>query len=381
LSPDPSTTNASVAELGERALIERIRTRVPAPPDWVRVGIGDDAAVIAPDRNGFDVVTTDSLVEGVNFDRRFVPAPAVGFRGLAANLSDLAAMGARPRAALLSLALPDSLPIRDFDGLIDGVLAVAARHEVALVGGNIARSPGPLIVDITAIGSAQERRILSRSGARPGDAIYVSGEIGAAAAGLEWCRAHADEALKTRMWDPASAGFAQNPPENPAEAGSHMKAAIVRFLYPEPRVRLGWILARTRAATSCVDLSDGLADGVHQLAAASGVGAFIDADLVPIAAGAAEWFRHSDRDPLVAAITGGDDYELLFTVPLRRGRLIESVGRQVRARRGGDSDGTGGVATARLRLTRIGAITREPGVVLRRNGGDEALPRGFTHFR
>ena len=360
----------------------------------MRVGIGDDAAVLAPDRNAFDVVTTDSLVEGVHFDRRFVPARAIGYRGLAANLSDLAAMGARPRAALLSLALPDSLAVGDFDGIVDGVLAVATRYQVALVGGNIARSPGPLVVDITALGSAQERRIMSRGGARPGDAIYVSGAIGAAAAGLEWCRAHEADALKMgealRMSDPASAGLDRHAEE--AAAGSErsrrnggsrieqVRGAVARFLYPDPRVRLGWVLARTRAATSCVDLSDGLADGVHQLAAASGVGAFIDADLVPVSPAAADWFRQSGRDPVVAAITGGEDYELLFTAPARRSRLIDTVVRQVGRRRGG-GDEAGGAATARLLLTRIGAITREPRVVLRRNGGDEALPRGFTHFR
>ncbi len=364
--------NATVADLGERALIDRIRARVPAAPNWVCVGIGDDAAVLAPDRNAFDVVTTDALVEGVHFDRRFVPARAIGHRGLAANLSDLAAMGARPRAALLSLALPDGLPIRDFDEILDGLLALASRYEVALVGGNIARSPGPLVVDITALGSAQRRRIMRRAGARPGDAIYVSGEIGAAAAGFEWCHAHAGDALKMRDSAFLSADLS---------AGSHvdaMRAAAARFLYPDPRMRLGWVLARTRAATSCVDLSDGLADGVHQLAAASGVGAVIDAETVPVAAAVADWFRRSGRDPLVAAITGGDDYEILFTAPGRRRRLIETVVRQVgRPRGGADANGVG----ARLPLTRIGVITRAPRVVLRRDGGDEALPRGFTHFR
>src|SRR5512142_2431172 len=154
-----TSPDATVADLGERALIERIRVRVPPPPDWVEIGIGDDAAVLAPDRNAFDVLTTDALVEGVHFDRAFVPPRAIGHRALAANLSDLASMGARARAMLLSLALPGSLPLADFDAIVDGVLAVAAAHEVALVGGNIARSPGPLVIDITALGSAQKRRV------------------------------------------------------------------------------------------------------------------------------------------------------------------------------------------------------------------------------
>src|SRR6185295_14862754 len=128
-------------------------------PSWVVIGPGDDAAVIAPERGTFDVVTTDAQVEGVHFDRRFVPADAIGHRALAVNLSDLAAMGAMPRAALLSLALPPALDVSDFEHVIDGVLAIAATHRVTLVGGNITQTPGPLMVDITAIGSAKPRRI------------------------------------------------------------------------------------------------------------------------------------------------------------------------------------------------------------------------------
>ncbi len=122
-------------------------------PPWVVVGPGDDAAVIEPERGALDVLTTDAQVEGVHFDRRFVPPDAIGHRALAVNLSDLAAMGAAPRAALLSLVLPDALEVAAVDGLLDGLLALAARHRVALVGGNITRSPGPLVVDVTVIGS------------------------------------------------------------------------------------------------------------------------------------------------------------------------------------------------------------------------------------
>lgn len=335
----------NVADFGERALIERIAARVPPAPGWVHIAIGDDAAVLEPERNALDVVTTDALIEGVHFDRAFVPARAIGYRALAANLSDLAAMGARPRAALLSLGLPGSLPVGDFDAILDGLLALASRWNVALVGGNIAASPGPLIVDITALGSARPRRIMRRSGARPGDVLYVSGEAGAAAAGLEWCHAHADEALKMRD-------------DNAHIASDAMHAAAARFLYPDPRVRLGFVLARTRAATACVDLSDGLADAVHQLAAASGVGAIVDGDAVPIAPAVAEWFRRSGRDALLAAMTGGDDYELLFTMPARRQRLFEAVTRQVGRVRGSGGD-AGAEPMPALPLTRVGVITRE----------------------
>src|SRR5512137_554932 len=125
----------TVADLGERAIVERIRARVPPSPAWVEVGIGDDAAVVEPERNALDVLTADALIEGVHFDRRVVPPAAIGYKALAVNLSDLAAMGAAPRTALLSLGLPPSLPVSDVDALLDGLLVLAARSKTALVGG------------------------------------------------------------------------------------------------------------------------------------------------------------------------------------------------------------------------------------------------------
>ncbi len=340
----------TVSDLGERGLIARIRDRVPLAPEWVAVGIGDDAAVLEAERNELQVVTTDALVEGIHFDRAFVPPAAIGHRALAANLSDIAAMGARPRAALLSLALPDALPLSAFDAMVGALLALAAAHRVTLVGGNIARSPGPLVVDITVLGSAQRRRVLRRNGARPGDVVFVSGEVGAAAAGLEWCRARGIEA--SRAVEPADSG--------------EMERLAARFLYPEPRLRLGWLLARNRAVTACMDLSDGLADAVQQVAAASGAGAKIKAADIPIPAAARHWFDRHDRDAVTAAITGGEDYELLFTVPGRRKRLIDAL-----------RNGLSGVP-----LTAIGVITRAPDVVLTRDERrEEAMPQGYSHFR
>ncbi|HVZ20153.1 MAG TPA: AIR synthase related protein, partial [Vicinamibacterales bacterium] len=135
----------TISSLGEHALIQRITARLTMP-SWVVVGPGDDAAVVEPERGALDVLTTDSLVEGVHFDRRFVPPDAIGHRALAVNLSDLAAMGAEPRAALLSLVLPDAFDVADIDALVDGLVTLAAAHRVALVGGNITRTPGPLVV-------------------------------------------------------------------------------------------------------------------------------------------------------------------------------------------------------------------------------------------
>jgi thiamine-monophosphate kinase len=327
----------TVAELGEHALIARITARLSMPA-WVRVGPGDDAAVLVPQRGALQVLTMDAVVDGVHFDRRFVPPAAIGHRALAVNLSDLAAMGAQPHSALLSLMLPPALDVAEIDGLLDGVLGLADRFGVALVGGNITSTPGPLTLDITALGSVRPRRILTRSGARPGDEVFVTGTLGDAAVALE--------ALRT-------------------DAGDLPDALRARYLTPEPRVRAGLILGRNRAATSCMDLSDGLADGLRQVAEASGVGMLVDAAAIPVSDAARLRLAAQGEDALQTALSAGDDYELLFTVRPAGRRRLEALRRQV-----GD-----------LPLTRIGIVTKERGLVIREAAGTRELPAGFEHFR
>ena len=331
---------ATVADIGEHAVIQHIRRRVPARAGGVVTGIGDDAAVVEPDRGALVVVTTDTLVEGIHFDRVHSSPADIGDKALAVNLSDLAAMGAAPRYALLALSLPAGLVVTDVDEMIDSLSALAARHRTVLVGGDVTASPGPLVIGVTAIGSARRRRVLRRDGARPGDIIYVSGSIGAAAAGL----ASLQGAART--------------------AGSPPEECRRRHRRPEARVALGVALGRNRAARACMDLSDGLGDALHQIASASGVGVQLDADALPIHPEARAWFEGAGIDPLRAAIAGGEDYELAFTSPPAfRGRL-----RHVR-RHLGD-----------LPITPIGVITKAGDVLLRREGRDEPLPRGYAHF-
>jgi thiamine-monophosphate kinase len=340
----------TVADIGERALIARITARV-SMPSWVVIGPGDDAAVLKPERGAFDVVTTDAQVEGVHFDRRFVPPDAIGHRALAVNLSDLAAMGASPRAALLSLALPPSLDVADFERLVDGVLALAATHKVTLVGGNITQTFGPLTVDVTALGSIKPRRILTRAGARPGDHVYITGALGEAATGLQSLQRAAQTGLApTRLV------------EEPDRAAN---SCVVRYLRPQPRVRAGMLLGRNRAASSCMDVSDGLADCVRQVAEASGVGITLDASTIPIPAEVREAQGQRGRDPLDSALSGGDDYELFFTVrPAHRGRL-RTFCQQL-----GD-----------LPITRIGVVTKGRDLLVRDEDGTRPLPDGYQHFR
>jgi thiamine-monophosphate kinase len=297
--------------------------------------------VVEPERNRVEVLSVDALVDGVHFDRAFVPADAIGHRALAVNLSDLAAMGASPRLALLSLALPDALPIDDFDGIAGGFTALAQQHRLHVVGGNLTRTPGPLTIDVTVVGTAKRREVLRRSGARPGDELYVSGSIGAAAVGLQ--------VLKHRETERTG-------------------LPVERYLRPEPRARLGVLIARNRAASACMDLSDGLADAVRQVAAASRVGARVDGDALPIDGDARAWFESRGADPIDASLGGGDDYELLVAVRPRLRRRLDHAARQ-----------------AGVPLTRIGVCTDDGEVVVARTTAGVAstspLPAGYGHFR
>jgi thiamine-monophosphate kinase len=330
----------TVADVGEHALIANIRSRLTMP-SWVVVGPGDDAAVLRPERGTLEVVTTDAQVEGIHFDRRFVPPEAIGHRALAVNLSDLAAMGGRPRAALLSLILPDRLTVDDLNGILDGLVSLASRHGTVLIGGNITRSPGPLVVDVTVLGTVRPRKALTRSGARPGDIVYVTGWLGDAAVGLKRLRSGAGAAEALTGCD------------------------VDRFLRPEPRVRAGVLLGQNRVATSCMDLSDGLADGVRQVAEASGVGIVLDGAVLPLSSSVKNWHEQHGGNPLDTALSGGEDYELMFTVrPRKHGAL-----RGVRQRMGD------------LPITRIGVVTKARDLLVAASGDTRVLPAGFQHFR
>ncbi len=289
-------------------------------------------------------MTTDTLVEGIHFDRSFVSAADIGHKTLAVNLSDLAAMGAAPRVAVLSLVLPEAMTVVDLDAVIEGLLALAARHAIALVGGNVTRTDGPLVLGLTAVGAVRRRRVVTRDGGRPEDELWVTGAVGAAAAGL--------------------AALRRGHPVN-AAADPDLDDCIERYRRPEPRVRIGALLGRNRVARAGIDLSDGLADGLRQLTRASGVGAVVDPAAIPVHAGARRWFVGDGADPVEAALCGGDDYELLIAVPRRNRRGLRTLARLFQG----------------VPITRIGELTKTPDLVLRTADGDRALPPGYEHFR
>ncbi|MEO7193187.1 MAG: thiamine-phosphate kinase [Vicinamibacterales bacterium] len=331
-----------IAMLGERALVDRLRERVGTVPPHVLIGIGDDAAVLEPERGMLQVVTTDGLVEGVHFRRDWTSLSAIGHKALAVNLSDLAAMGASPRASLLSVALPAGFSLEEFDALADGFVALATAAGAPLVGGNLTRSPGPLLIDVTAIGCVARRRLLRRDGGHRGDEVYVSGTIGGSAAGLAMLSESADRKL----------------------LGAAARDCVERHEQPVPRTRCGQIIGRARAASAAIDLSDGLADAVRRLSEACGAGVVLDADAIPLHEGVLEWATPRGIDPLDFALRGGEDYELAFTVPPRLRSRFLGAARRCKG----------------LRMSRIGRLVADPGAWVARGEQLTPLPGGFDHF-
>ena len=336
------TPEVTVADLGERALIARIKNFLHYAQPSIIVGVGDDAAVVKQDRGMVTVITTDAAVEDIHFKRAFVSPYDIGYKALAMNLSDLAAMGSSPKHALLSLMLPSGLSVMSLDEILEGFASLSNRHSVSLIGGNVTQSSGPLVIDITAIGSVHKRRILRRNGSQPGDGLYLSGYVGGAAAGL---------AVLNQM--------------KSSHRSDIYDTCRQCYLRPEPRVRLGTLLGRNRVARSCIDLSDGLIDAISHLSKSSNVGAALDATTIPIEPGALKWFQNQGIDPLKASLSHSDDYELLFTVSPTKRRSLETICR----------------LNKDINITRIGTITKNREITLKSGNQDISLPQGYEHFR
>lgn len=285
-------SDVTVHDLGEFGVIARIAAGIPSRSE-VHIGIGDDAAVLnwAP---GYQlVVTGDSLVEGRHFAMDTFTAEQVGRRALAVNLSDIAAMGGEPMFALISLVLPPTLPIAWIDGLYAGLRAQARDFATAIVGGNVAGTSGPLVIDVTLIGRVPAGSAVLRSGANPGDRLCVTGTLGLAAAALL---------------------DMTGPPASPPPLSAAVARARAALLTPYPRVTAGQIIARARLATAMVDISDGMAADLAHLCESSHVGALVEAGALPIADDTIQIARAHGREALDLALHGGEDYELLFAV-------------------------------------------------------------------
>jgi thiamine-monophosphate kinase len=304
-------------------------------------GIGDDAAVFRQRRGLQSVVTVDLLVEEIDFRLSTTTPRALGHKALAVSLSDVAAMGARPRFALLSLGLPREVWRSKFlEDFYEGFFALADRYQVALAGGDISRTPERIVIDSVVIGEVEEGRALFRSGARRGEHIFVTGSLGGSAMGL-----HLLERGRIRR-------------------SIDEREAVERHRRPEPRVAWGALLGEERLATAMIDISDGLSSDLSHLCRASRAGAVIDSRRIPFDASALALCKELRLDPLALALNGGEDFELLFTVaPRDIVRLPKSV--------------------QGVPATYIGDVTVEQdGISLREGRKLSPLrPRGFAHFK
>lgn len=331
--------------MGEFEMLARVRERLPPPGPQLQLGSGDDAAIVTP--GGATVTSVDALIDGVHFRRDWMSLAQIGRKALAVALSDLAAMGAGPGEAYVVLGVPADL---DEDGcleLLEGLAAMAAETGTSLAGGDVTRAPA-LTLAITVVGhAASVGALVTRGGARSGDVLAVTGELGGAAAGLLLL-----EGSKLRSQ------FPSHSTDKCERAG-----LVTRQLEPQPRLEAGRALAAA-GATAMIDLSDGLGGDARHLAAASEVGLRIEAGSLPLAAGLAEVAAASDRDPLELAVSGGEDYELLAALPPERfGEAAEALA---------EPDGPG--------LTRVGDVVAGEGVEIRLPGGGLLDPIGFDQL-
>ncbi|HWQ34008.1 MAG TPA: thiamine-phosphate kinase [Blastocatellia bacterium] len=332
----------------EFAFINQLRARAARRADNLICGIGDDTAILGQRAGRETLITADLLIEDVHFKPAYTPFQCLGHKSLAVSLSDIAAMGGVPRYALLTLGIPKSLSDDgQWEEFFAGYFALAEEFNVTLIGGDTCAAPDRLTIDSIVLGECDEGKALRRNGARTGDAIYLTGEIGASAAGLELLR-------RGERLSQGSRAAGQN--------------ALRAHLMPQPRVKFGRLVGASGLAHAMVDVSDGLAQDLAHICEESGVGAIIDFESVLVAA-ETRLVRESDDAAFALAISGGEDYELLLTADRDDEAALLEMARQ-----------------CNLPLTRIGEVTdADPATgfapLLRRAGRIEPVTvRGYDHF-
>lgn len=327
-----------LSELGEFGLIEKIRRSFSVKSPRAPLSIGDDAAALAVSPSSMLLATTDMLVEGVHFDLSYTDFFSLGWKSAAVNLSDIAAMGGIPRFCLTALAIPPGIGTEQIADFYKGFGAVLREHGVLLVGGDTCSSRKGFIVTVTALGETEKALLLRRSGARPGDRIFVTGTLGDSAAGLE--------ILKKRGRRQASG----------------VKRLVEKHLRPVPRVEWGRKIAQSRCATSMIDVSDGLTLDLSHLCDESGAGAQIFSGKIPLSNALRGSAGALTGPVLDYALAGGEDYELLFTAPPRKLKNLRGL---------------------KIQATEIGIVTKARGISLVGTDGKKKplTPQGYDHFR
>ena len=333
-----------IGELGEFALIARLQQRLHnvTPMQIVR-GIGDDCAVLRPSAGMDLLLTTDTQEEGVHFRRDWATPQDIGWRCLAVNVSDIAAMGGSPLGAVIALSVPASLAVAFVESLYDGLQELATAYDCPIIGGNVSKASEHMAVTITVLGEVPCDRGVYRSGAQVGDEIWVTGDLGGAKAGLQ------------ALLHPA------------AVAGLATAAVLQRYRRPCPRLREAQYLRQHGVLHSLIDISDGLSSDLAHICAESGVGAQLEATYIPISAEVCQVAHALQVDPLTFALHGGEDFELCLTAPAGRLASLQSLF----------------AAQFQCPLVRVGTVKPEQGVTLRLVDGTEQplSARGYDHFR
>ena len=328
--------------LSEFDLIARLTAGAPVKEGDLICGVGDDCAVIKGTGDRDWLVTTDALLESVHFSREWCDPAALGWKSLAVNMSDIAAMGGRPRYYLVALGLPGDFSTRDAEMIYSGMHEMAREAGAILIGGDTMASRAGLVLSITVIGDVARQRVLFRKGARPGDAIYVTGTLGGSALGLACLKKGKREQWADRF--------------------------IRRHLHPLPRLEAGQRLAASGMATSMIDISDGLLSDLSLITRESGVGFEIQAPQVPLEEELGKFAPKLGQEVWPLALAGGEDYELLFTI--RSDRIGEFE--------------TGPKKEIECGATRIGTVQGDAGtqtVLDERSQAIKLERKGFDHFR
>jgi len=329
-----------LAKTSEFGFIAQIQEQFSSTPDFVALGIGDDAAALRPSRGTYSLLTTDTLIAGTHFSLAYSTFEQVGEKVVAVNLSDIAAMGGRPRAFLIALGVSQEMQLSDLSQLYRGIKKASRSANLTLIGGNTTRSDGPFFITLTLFGEVAKKQMLTRSGACVGDAIYVTGTVGDAAAGLDCLK-------QSRV----------------RKGSTHL---IRRHQMPQARTAAGARIAEAKVASAMIDVSDGLSADLGHLIMQSGVGAALELSQLPLSPALKRYAKQTQQAALDFALYGGEDYELLFSVPKRKEKKL------VQLRQEGF-----------IQATRIGTIVpKKEGMCGRDINGriHKITPRGYDHF-
>lgn len=338
-----------LAQIGEFGLIERIRRRAGLSQPSIIMGIGDDTAAVSPSPQYISLVTQDLLIEGIHFDLSYFTPYNLGKKVLSVNLSDIAAMGGIPKYFLVSLGIPKHLSIQFIDDLYQGMMDLATVYDVSLIGGDTSSCRRDLFINVTVIGEVFKEQLILRRGARSGDSIFVTGSLGDSSLGLRILQDHSSRDDRNKY-----------------------KSSIEKHLSPWPRIREGRLLAERRLASAMIDISDGLLSDLRHICVESRVGAILWLEKIPLSEEYREYFKSfapQDNNELTRwklALTGGEDYELIFTVPPKKRPVVEEF-----------------IHAGMLNATKIGEISQGKEGIKVTLGGDREIkfPReGYRHF-